>query len=156
MNETYQGSSTSGEVAKTRYLRTANARGFDDAAFKDKHGNISEATIWNLAFWDGEHVIWREAEVLPGVTMQILTPQIEALGTPQQTRSITEESLSTGLSAVVMNSWTPGIQVSRIGNQALAQDPKFTQLLHEAYENEPWNSLHRSTSESKYPGEIQL
>lgn len=61
-----------GEVSKTLLLRQAIDRGFDDAAFEDSSGRLSEATIWNLAFWDGESVIWPEAEYLPGVTMQIL------------------------------------------------------------------------------------
>ena len=45
-----------GEVAKTYLLREAASQGHDDAAFVDRHGRLSEATIWNLAFWDGESV----------------------------------------------------------------------------------------------------
>lgn len=52
-----------GEIAKTQFLRQANARGFADAAFLDTHGRISEATIWNLAFWDGASVVWPDAQV---------------------------------------------------------------------------------------------
>uniref|UniRef100_UPI0018ED4457 aminotransferase class IV n=1 Tax=Delftia sp. ASV31 TaxID=2795113 RepID=UPI0018ED4457 len=55
-----------GEVAKTHLLRRAVAQGFDDAAFADRHGRIGEATIWNLAFWDGDAVVWPRAQVLPG------------------------------------------------------------------------------------------
>lgn len=125
-----------GEVAKTRYLRSANAKGFDDAAFRDTRGRISEATIWNLAFWDGDHVIWPEAQMLPGVTMQILSRQLEVLQVPQRTTPITAEHLTEGLSAVVMNSWSPGIVVSRIGEQRLAGDSTFLDLLHQAYAGE--------------------
>lgn len=46
-----------GEVAKTYLLRQAVAQGFDDAAFVDRRGRLSEATIWNLAFWDGAAVV---------------------------------------------------------------------------------------------------
>ncbi|AZT94771.1 MULTISPECIES: aminotransferase class IV family protein [Micrococcales] len=125
-----------GEVSKTFFLRQAIERGFDDAAFEDSAGRLSEATIWNLAFWDGESVIWPEAEYLPGVTMQILARRLHRLGVPQQTRTIHTADLSERLSAVVMNSWTPGIAVSLIGDQSMAQDSKFMRLLNKAYTTE--------------------
>lgn len=130
-----------GEVSKTFLLRRAIARNFNDAAFEDSTGRLSEATIWNLAFFDGETVIWPEAEYLHGVTMQILARRLPALGVPQRTRPIRKTDLSMGLSAVVMNSWTPGISVSRIGDQVMAQDPAFTRLLQTAYETEPHDRL---------------
>lgn len=132
-----------GEVAKTHYLRKANAKGFDDAAFRDNSGRISEATIWNLAFWDGESVIWPQAGILPGVTMQILSRQLEALQIPQRTVPVTEDMLTDELSAVVMNSWTPGIDVARIGEHGLASSSRFVEVLHGAYANDVGTALLR-------------
>lgn len=126
-----------GEVSKTFYLRRANARGFDDAAFEDGAGRISEGTIWNLAFWDGESVIWPEADVLSGVTMQILVRQLEARGIPQQTLPVRQLDLTEGISAAAMNSWTPGIPLTRLGDHQLKNDSAFTRLLHDVYDAEP-------------------
>ncbi len=126
-----------GEVSKTLLLRRANALGFDDAAFIDRSGRLSEATIWNLAFWDGKSLIWPRAEVLSGVTMQILVRRLRELGVPQRTRDVRLGELGKHVSAVVMNSWTPGIPVARIGGASLGQDVDFTRLLHAAYANEP-------------------
>lgn len=125
-----------GEVAKTRYLRQAQARGFDDAAFEDAQGRLSEATIWNLAFWDGNAVIWPQADVLPGVTMQILTRQLSARGIPQQTREIRRTDLDENIAAAIMNSWTPAIPITRIGDHRLATRTDFAQLLRESYRSE--------------------
>lgn len=125
-----------GEVGKTLFLRQAIARGFDDAAFVDRAGRLSEATIWNLAFWDGESVIWPEADHLPGVTMQILTRRLQSMGVRQQTRKIAPAAISEQCSAVVMNSWTPGVAVSRLGDSSLAQDSALVRLLDEAYATE--------------------
>lgn len=125
-----------GEIAKTRYLRAANSRGFDDAAFEDRSGRLSEATIWNLAFWDGESVIWPKADLLTGVTMQILTRQLRVRGIPQRTCEIRRSELTDQLAAVVMNSWTPAIPLARIGDHLLAQEPAFARLLHDAYADE--------------------
>ncbi|MDG4798184.1 aminotransferase class IV family protein [Micromonospora sp. WMMD1082] len=126
-----------GEVTKTLYLRQAQARGFDDAAFEDSAGRLSEATIWNLAWWDGEQVIWPRADILPGVTMQIITRQLQNVGVRQQTREIRRADLNKDMAAVIMNSWTPAIPVSRLGDRQLANDANFTQLLHDAYQSEP-------------------
>lgn len=126
-----------GEVAKTFYLRRAIAQGFDDAAFENNSGRLSEATIWNLAFWDGDSVIWPEADILSGVTMQILVRQLEARGVHQNTRPVRRADLTEGLSAVVMNSWTPGIAVTRLGERQLQTDATFTRLLQDAYVAEP-------------------
>ncbi|GAA4714844.1 Branched-chain amino acid aminotransferase/4-amino-4-deoxychorismate lyase [Promicromonospora umidemergens] len=130
-----------GEVSKTLLLRRANERGFDDAAFTDRSGRLSEATIWNLAFWDGESVIWPRAEILAGVTMQILDRRLRALSIPQQTRDVPCDELGGHFSAVVMNSWTPGISIARIGDTPLGQDAEFVRLLHSAHDDEPLESV---------------
>ncbi|MHA6618736.1 aminotransferase class IV family protein [Pseudonocardia sp. DLS-67] len=126
-----------GEVAKTYLLRRAVAQGFDDAAFVDRKGRIGEATIWNLAFWDGDAVVWPEAEVLPGITMQILRRQLDGLDVPQQEKEITLADLPALSGAVVMNSWTPGVAVRRIGPVPVPGAPDFLALLHRAYAAEP-------------------
>src|SRR5690606_15384825 len=82
-----------GEIAKTHYLRQAVARGFDDVAFVDRDGRISEASIWNLALWDGEAVVWPRAELLTGTTMGIVSRQLEKRGVPQVERELTREDL---------------------------------------------------------------
>lgn len=130
-----------GEVAKTQFLRQANARGFDDAAFMDTSGRLSEATIWNLAFWDGTSVVWPEADVLPGVTMQILTRQFASRGIEQTTRAVRRSDLNDDLAAVVMNSWSPGLPVARVSGQRLADAREFVQLLHQTYASEPLTAL---------------
>ena len=126
-----------GEVAKTYLLRRAVAAGFDDAAFLDRRGRLSEATIWNLAFWDGAAVVWPEADVLRGTTMGILRRQLERLGVPQRDEEVTLADLPTLRGAVVMNSWTPGVAVRRIGPVPVPEAPDFLELLHRAYDAEP-------------------
>ena len=126
-----------GEVAKTQLLRRANARGFDDAVFTDASGHLSEATIWNIAFGDGRSVIWPEADVLPGITMQILKRQLAASDIEQVTRPITASDLDEELTGAVMNSWSPGIPVARIADQLLLDTNELVSLLHQAYASEP-------------------
>ena len=129
-----------GEVAKTYLLRQAIAGGADDAAFADRGGRIGEGTIWNLAFWDGTAVVWPEAAVLRGVTMGILQRQLDRIGVNQHVREIKEAGLPALAGGVVMNSWTPGVAVHRIGPVPLPEAPSFLDLLRRAYRGEPLTS----------------
>lgn len=129
-----------GEVAKTYFLRQAAAQGFDDAAFVDRRGRLSEASIWNLAFWDGTSVVWPEAEMLQGTTMSILQRQLDRLGVPQRSQEVTLADLPTLTGAVVMNSWTPGVAVRGIGKTPLPAAPGLLELLHRAFQAEPLSS----------------
>lgn len=126
-----------GEVAKTYLLREAASQGHDDAAFVDRHGRLSEATIWNLAFWDGESVVWPRAAMLGGTTMGIVRRQLERLGAPQREQELQAEDLRELKGAVVMNSWTPGVPVRRIGATDVPAAPGFLALLHRAHQAEP-------------------
>lgn len=129
-----------GEASKTFYLHQAIRQGFDDAAFVDRHGRLSEATIWNLVFWDGEAVIWPEAAILTGTMMGIVQRQLARLGIPQRQEDITLDRLENLSGAAVMNSWTPGIAVAAIGSNTISEAKPFISLLHHAYEAEPGTS----------------
>ncbi|WP_431040620.1 aminotransferase class IV family protein [Streptomyces sp. P1-3] len=126
-----------GEVAKTYFLRQAARQGFDDAAFVDRRGRLSEGSIWNLAFWDGAAVVWPVAEMLGGTTMGIVRRQLDRLGVPQRDQEVTLADLPALAGGAVMNSWTPGVAVHRIGSVALPEAPAFLELLHRAYQAEP-------------------
>ncbi|MFB7501004.1 aminotransferase class IV family protein [Streptomyces sp. NPDC056161] len=130
-----------GEPAKTFFLRQAVAQGFDDAAFLDHRGRLSEASIWNLAFWDGSGVVWPSAEMLHGVTMGIVRRQLERLDVPQREADITLADLPSLAGGAVLNSWTPGVAVHRIGQVPLPQAPALLDLLHRAYEAEPLSTV---------------
>lgn len=129
-----------GEVAKTYFLRQAVGEGFDDAAFVDRRARLSEGSIWNLAFWDGGAVVWPEAEMLGGTTMGIVRRQLDRLGVPQRFQEVTLADLPALAGAVVMNSWTPGVAVRRIGAVPLPEAPSFVELLHRAHLAEPFTS----------------
>lgn len=54
------------------HRRVAQLDGFDDILFTDEESFISEGATWNIGFFDGDQVIWPDAETLPGVTMMLL------------------------------------------------------------------------------------
>lgn len=126
-----------GEIGKTYYLHQAIKQGFDDAAFVDNQGHISEGSIWNLVFWDGKQLIWPRAALLEGTMMGIVKRQLSALGVPQRTQAIKPEHLAQFQGAAVMNSWTPGINVSAIDTHSFSQSDQLVTILHQAFALEP-------------------
>ncbi|MGW1840876.1 aminotransferase class IV [Streptomyces sp. NPDC002067] len=126
-----------GEPAKRFFLRQAVAEGFDDAAFVDREGRLSEATVWNLAFWDGTAVVWPVAGMLDGIMQSLVKRQLAALGVPQREAEVRAGGLAGwARGAVVLNSRTPAVAVHRIGAEVLPDAPDFVALLHRAHERE--------------------
>ncbi|ONM48491.1 aminotransferase class IV family protein [Nocardia donostiensis] len=130
-----------GEGAKTFFMRRAREAGFDDAAFTDRRGKLTEASIWNLAFFDGDTVVWPEGEILTGTTMGIVRRQLAERGVPQDIRPITPAAVRELDAAVVMNSWTAGTAVHRIGDTSLPVRPDLVGFLHDVYAAEPLTRL---------------
>lgn len=126
-----------GESTKTLYLRQAVEKGYDDAAYFDRHGHVSEGTIWNLVFWDGESVIWPKADMLDGVTRQIVSRQLDRMGIRQSHQALDMKDIANISACAVMNSWTPGVSVQAFGGIKVPLDAKFIDLLHQAYLAEP-------------------
>lgn len=62
-----------GLFSQLRLRREAQLAGFDDALFTGPGGYVSEGVTWNVGFVDtAGRVVWPEADVLPGVTLQLL------------------------------------------------------------------------------------
>ena len=54
------------------YSRLARRNGFDDALLTAADGIVSESSIANIGFFDGSGVVWPDAPILHGITMQLL------------------------------------------------------------------------------------
>ncbi|WP_274910983.1 aminotransferase class IV family protein [Streptomyces sp. WZ-12] len=62
-----------GLFGQLKLRREAQAAGFDDAVFVETDERVSEGATWNLGFVDETGtVVWPDAPVLPGITMQLL------------------------------------------------------------------------------------
>jgi branched-subunit amino acid aminotransferase/4-amino-4-deoxychorismate lyase len=58
------------------YRNLAQANGFDEALFVGPDGSISEGSITNIGFIDGDAVVWPDAPALRGVMMQVLQREL--------------------------------------------------------------------------------
>ncbi|MEV0274493.1 aminotransferase class IV [Hamadaea sp. NPDC050747] len=113
--------------------RHAARAGFGDALLVTPGGAVAEAGIANVGFWDGARIVWPEAPMLRGITLQVVQPR---LAPPQLHQVIRLTQCTDFTSAFVTNS--RGISaVTRIGDHEYAVDAELMRELHRAYESAP-------------------
>ncbi|WP_166665292.1 aminotransferase class IV [Kribbella caucasensis] len=130
-----------GSFSLSYYGRAAKLDGHDDALFYDRAGHVSEASIWNICFAQAGRIVWPEAAVLPGITMQVLQAGLAATGTPSETRPVPLDELATYDAAYLTNSIDPALPVAAIttpaGTTSYQPDPTSTAQIEKAYKAKP-------------------
>ncbi|WP_217546697.1 aminotransferase class IV [Streptomyces sp. GbtcB6] len=126
----------------TYHRRRAREAGFDDALFVGRDGYVREGSIWNVAFWDGEQVVWPEAPVLPGITMQLLQGGAAKAGVPWSTRRLTTDDLPSLRAAAAAYSHCPAQPLAGIDDVPFPGDgAALTDALRAAWAEVPWDSI---------------
>lgn len=123
----------------TYHRLQAREAGFDDVLFIGRDGVIGEGSVWNVAFWDGQQVVWPEAAVLPGITMQLLQAALTRIGVPWSTRRLTLDDLPTLRAATATNSHCPSQPLASIDKSAFPSDGgALSNALNTAWAGVPW------------------
>ncbi|GAA1644474.1 aminotransferase class IV [Actinoplanes couchii] len=125
----------------TYAVRRARLAGYDDALFVGREGLISEGTSWNVAFYDGDQVIWPDAPMLKGVTMVLLQLALSMNGTPWTIRPVDAIELPLLTGAAAVNSICPAQPVTSIDTVPFPATDKLTSLLRDAWETVPFDDL---------------
>lgn len=117
--------------------RNAQLNGYDDALFLDPSSFISEGATWNIGFYDGERVVWPNADVLPGVTMRLITQVHERTVTkPVNLRDVPN------MQAAFATNTTVGVRpITAIDNIQLPAEHPIFETLRKEYEEIPPESL---------------
>ncbi len=120
--------------------RLAQQAGYDDALFVTADDAISEGTIWNVAFDDGERIVWPEAPMLRGITQQVIERELARQGVPQVTRRVARAELARFPAAVAVNTALVAQGIARIDGVRLGDPAALVARLaaaHEAARPEP-------------------
>lgn len=120
-----------------RARRLARAGGFDDALFVDEAGRISEGSLWNIGFLEGERVIWPAAPMLAGVGQALLRRGLGAAGLQEEVREVRLAEVAAFEGAFICNSATPVCPVTAIDGEALAPQPALIERLRTAWASNP-------------------
>ena len=115
----------------------ARRAGFDDALFVDRHGHVSEGTIWNIGFRADDRVVLPDAAQLDGIALQLLQRGLQARGIACERATIRRDALASFDGAFVCNASAAGQPVASIDEIAFAIDDAFARTIVRCYESNP-------------------
>jgi branched-subunit amino acid aminotransferase/4-amino-4-deoxychorismate lyase len=116
--------------------RIAREAGFDDALLTKGFDIVAEAAIANVGFFEGPSLLWPEAPVLRGITMQLLDGAIPNT----TTRVVRLRDVAAFDGALVCNA--RGIaMVSAIDETPLADASARIEQVRNAYETIAWDRI---------------
>lgn len=124
-----------------RARRAARTAGFDDALFIGPDGCISEASVSNIGFLSGDHVIWPQAPMLAGVSQALIADRLSAVGLRGEARPVTLPDLPGFDGAFITNSATPACAVAAIGDHAFSPAPDRIAALASAWAAAPLQAI---------------
>jgi branched-subunit amino acid aminotransferase/4-amino-4-deoxychorismate lyase len=113
------------------HRRSAQLDGYDDVLFVDTAKQISEGATWNICFYDGERIIWPDAECLPGVTMRLL--QADARAVAWTSASVALHQLADMRAAFITNAAIGVRPVESIDLIRYEPVPELVQTLQDEY-----------------------
>jgi branched-subunit amino acid aminotransferase/4-amino-4-deoxychorismate lyase len=126
-----------GDFGQAYWGRHAARAGFGDALLTTPDGVVTEAAIHNVGFFDGATVVWPDAPLLRGITLQAVQLRLEL---PQKSQVVRLTQLADFTGAFVTNS--QGIAaVTGIGDLAYDVDAALMRALNEAYAATPAESI---------------
>lgn len=121
--------------------RRAVQSGFDDALFVDAKGRISEGSIWNIGFVQGDAVVWPEAAMLAGTGMGLLQRGLADADLLSVTRPVSLSELADFDAAFICNSATPVCAVAEIDGQTVPSAPEWIARLGEIWRSQPCQTI---------------
>jgi len=81
----------------------AGGNGFDEALFVGPDGRVSEGSITNIAFVDGDAIVWPDAPALRGIMMQVLQRELHGAGVPWRSATVRLDDIGSFDGAFVTN-----------------------------------------------------
>jgi branched-subunit amino acid aminotransferase/4-amino-4-deoxychorismate lyase len=122
------------------YRDLAHANGFDEALFVGPDGLISEGSITNVGFIDGDAIVWPDAPALRGVMMQVLQRELDRANIAWRYGPVPAADLASLGGAFVTNSH--GIAtVARIDDRDLPTGSELTRTAKELLAAAPYDPI---------------
>jgi branched-subunit amino acid aminotransferase/4-amino-4-deoxychorismate lyase len=129
-----------GDFGQGYFQRLAWREGFDEALLTGPDGVISEGSITNVGFFDGTAVVWPDAPMLAGITMQLLQARIGEFGLTSRRAPVRLADVQSFDGVFVTNA--RGIApVAGIDAAVLAVDTDRMARLTLAYDSAGWDKI---------------
>ncbi|WP_127503440.1 aminotransferase class IV [Actinoplanes solisilvae] len=124
-----------------RAQRRAVEAGYDDALSIGPDGLVREGSVWNVAFFTGDQVVWPQAPMLKGVTMVLLQVAMTMQGVPWTMRPVPIAELLDFTAAVAVNSRTVRQEIASIDDLVYPAGDKLAELMADVWRSVPFDAL---------------
>ena len=129
-----------GGFGQTYYRRLAQERGYDEALLVGPDGEIAEGSITNIAFAEGDTVVWPDAPALRGISMQVLERELSKAHVPWLRRPVHLADVGSFDGAFITNS--RGIApVGRIDDTLLPTNGALVASVMQVFDEAPWDPI---------------
>jgi branched-subunit amino acid aminotransferase/4-amino-4-deoxychorismate lyase len=122
------------------YRRHAQRNGFDDAILVSPPGVVSESTLANIGFFDGSAVVWPDAPMLHGITMQLLEGELARRGLPSRRSTVRVRDIAS-LDGAFLCSARGIAAVTTVDHMSLPVESQGLSTLAKAYASVTWDSI---------------
>ncbi len=122
------------------YSRLARREGFDDALLTAADGTVSEGATANVGFVDGAGVVWPDAPLLHGITMQLLEGCLPVHGTSSRRGPIRLGDIPSFAGAFLSSARGIAV-VAAVDDVELPEPAAWMQTLADAYAAVPWDPI---------------
>jgi branched-subunit amino acid aminotransferase/4-amino-4-deoxychorismate lyase len=123
-----------------RYREEVQREGYDDALLTGEDGAVSETSMANIGFFEGDIVVWPDAPLLHGVTMQLLENHLPSRGATVRRQRIRVADIGALDGAFLSNA--RGIAaLSAVDDIDLPIVADRMRLLEETYAAVPWDPI---------------
>ncbi len=126
-----------GDFGQGYYGRLAERNGFDEALLTGPDELISEGSVTNIGFFDGTAVVWPQAAMLTGITMQLVRARLTL---PQRQSPVRIADLGSFKAAFITNSHGVAA-VTHVDSRSLPVDATFIETLKNCYDSAPWDQI---------------
>lgn len=124
-----------------RARRGARLGGFDDALFTDAEGRVSEGSLWNVGFIQGDSVVWPEASMLNGVAQALIREALDRAGSPQRSAVVRLADLPHFDGAFLCNSATPAAEIAAIDGHVFTGATSAVQQIGALWRSQPCQKI---------------
>ncbi len=128
-----------------RYREEVQREGYDDALLTGEDGAVSETSMANIGFFEGGTVVWPDAPLLHGVTMQLLEERLPDQGVTVQRKGVRVDDIAT-LDGAFLTSARGIASVGAVDDVDLTIDPDRMRRLEKAYSAVPWDPIEVSSA----------
>jgi len=124
-----------------RARRLARLAGYDDALFADDEGRISEGSLWNVGFIQGDTVVWPDAPMLDGVAQALIREALDRAGSPQRKVVARLSDLACFDGAFLCNSATPAAEIAAIDGHVFTGAADAVQQIGALWRSQPCQKI---------------